>query len=199
MSPKNTKPRLCMRNGALVVSVHSFLFLLLKEANPVMKSVLMNTTAEWYDFYENWQGIWSSPQSRISGISAFAPTSCGESPIVKKNICFVFARLPRRKQRGMRSLFNSGMSFLPQGYSSVFFPMWEFREWEFPFPLFINRFSYTNFPDDLKREDYRCWRRFLLTAGPADKIERQERHIEGAEVFGDVVWEMKECIKKSRE
>ena len=34
-------------------------------------------------------------------------TSCGEAPIVKENICFVFARLPRRKQRGMRSLFNS--------------------------------------------------------------------------------------------
>jgi len=27
----------------------------------------------------------------------------------KENICFVFDRLPRRKQREVRSLFNSGM------------------------------------------------------------------------------------------
>jgi len=38
-------------------------------------------------------------------------TSCGESPIVKENVYFLFARIPRRKQRGMRALFNSNGSF----------------------------------------------------------------------------------------
>ena len=34
-------------------------------------------------------------------------TSCGESPTVKDLFYFIFARLPRCKQRGMRSLFSS--------------------------------------------------------------------------------------------
>ena len=37
----------------------------------------------------------------------FPAISCGEFPIVKENVYFLFARIPSRKQREMRALFNS--------------------------------------------------------------------------------------------
>jgi len=40
------------------------------------------------------------------GIEAPA-TGCGESPIVRENVYFIFAHFPLCKQRGMRSLFNA--------------------------------------------------------------------------------------------